>query len=230
MGSKFSLAEREERKISTIHHGAYVKVINEVDPKDYKCIYTATGKRKIEDLVADYRSLIRLIEASDKTGKKLTLIEKCICFIMSLKNNKTFFLNSDVKKGSKLSTINERMIVEAAMYFLTCSNYRVTDNHDKTIVSGHFDLTGYDDNHKRELNIYKKALLDLLKELKFDENAAVEILNRIYLRGILYKEGLSLDLEDKIKKRISCTEVMENPIIEETLSPEFMEYKKRFRI
>lgn len=230
MGSRITSAEREQRKIATIHHGAYVNVINEVEPKDYRNFSTATGKRYIEDLTADYKNLIRLIEASDPNGKKLTFIEKAVCFIMSLKNNKTFFLKNDVKKGSKLSTINERMIVQAILYFLTCSTYRVHGNHGKIILSGQFDYSGYDNGHKRELNIYKKALLDIISEFNFDDNAALEIINRIYLRGIMYKEELDLELEDKIRSKISIVESLDVPFVEQTLNPEFVEFKKKFRM
>lgn len=230
MASKMSIAEREQNKIITIHHGAYVKTINKVEQSDYRYISTSTGTRFVEGLIVDYHNLIRLIEAADPNGNKLTLIERCVCFIMSLKSNKTFHLSNEVKKGSKLSTINERMIVEAALYYLSCSNYRIADAHGKAISSGHFDYSGYENGHKRELNAYKKMLEDILKELKFDDKTVLEILNKIYLRGVMYKEGIDLELEDKIKRKLSCSEVMENPVIDETLSPEFMEYKRRFRI
>ena len=229
MGSKATIAEREERKLLTIHHGAYVKVVNEVDPKDYMYFYTSASNRHIEDLIIDYHNLIRLIELADDK-KKLTLIEKCICFMLSLKKNKSFHLKSEVKKGTKLSTINERMIVEAAMYFLICSIYKVNGAHNEVIADGRFDLTGFDNGHKRELNLYKKKLIELLSELRFDELAALEILNCIYLRGIMYKEDIDLDLEEKIKNKISCTELMENPIITDSLNPEFIGYKKKFRM
>lgn len=229
MASKISIAEREQIKILTIHHGAYVKMINEINQEDYKNINTSTGKRYIEDVTVDYHNLIRLIESSDPNKNKLTLIEKCVCFMMSLKNNRTFHLSSAVKKNSKLNTINERMIIQAALYFLACSNYRIADKHGKAIASGHFDYSGFENGHKRELNAYKKELENILKEVKFDDIAILDILNRIYLHGVMYKEGIDLEFEEKIKEKLSCVELMENPVIDEALSPEYIEYKKRFR-
>ena len=224
-----TIAEKETRKLDTIHHGAYVSVINDVDSKDYSLFSSNTGQRHTEKIVSDYRGLIRLVEASDPSQKKLSLVERCICFIMALRNSKTFHLSGKVKKGTKVSTLNERLIVEAVLYYLSCSTYKILDNHKKIIANNTFDYIGFENGHKRELSSYKKALLDLLMQSTFDDQTAMAILNQIYLRGVMYKEGLSLDFEDKIKGRLIATEVIEVPRIEQSMSQEYLEYKKRMR-
>ena len=224
-----TIADKEKRKLNTIHHGAYASVINDLDEKDYGSFSSCTSQGFIEDLVRDYRNIIRLIEASDPKQVKLSLVEKAVCLAMSLKKNKSIFLHKGVKKGSKLATINERLIVEALLYFLSCSTYRVLDHHKKVVVGGEFDLTGFDNNHKRELATYKKQLVELLSNPTFDDQAIITILNQIYLRGVMYKESIDMDLEEKIRVKLLATETMDVPRIEQTLKPEYSEYKKRIR-
>ena len=224
-----TIADKEKRKLNTIHHGAYVSVINDVDEKDYGSFSSCVSNGYVERLVFDYKKLITMIEMSDPNGAKLSLVEKAVCFAMSLKNNRTIFLNNGVKKGSKLARINERLIVEALLYFLSCSTYKILDYHKKVVVGGIFDLTGFDNNHKRELATYKKQLVEYLSQSKFDDQAIITILNQIYLRGVMYKESIDMDLEEKIRVKLLATETMDVPRIEQTLKPEYSEYKKRIR-
>lgn len=224
-----TIADKEKRKLNTIHHGAYVSVINDVDEKDYGSFSSCTSQGFIEDLVRDYRNIIRLIEASDPKQVKLSLVEKAVCLAMSLKKNKSIFLHKGVKKGSKLARINERLIAEALFLYLTCSTYKMLDNHKKVTFSGDFDYSGYEDGHKRELAQYKKELIELLSQPTFDDQAVITVLNNIYLRGVMYKESIDMILEDKVRERIVATETMDVPRINEHINPEYTEYKKRFR-
>lgn len=229
MRRRMTIADKEKRKLNTIHHGAYVSVINDTDSKDYGSFSSYVSYGYVERLVFDYKKLIIMIEMSDPNGAKLSLVEKAVCFAMSLKNNRTIFLNKSVKKGSKLARINERLIVEALLYFLSCSTYRVLDHRKKVVVGGEFDLTGFDNNHKRELATYKKQLVELLSNPIFDDQAVITVLNNIYLRGVMYKESIDMDLEEKIRVKLLATETMEVPRINEHINPEYTEYKKRFR-
>jgi hypothetical protein len=229
MGSKMTIADKEKRKLNTIHHGAYVSVINDTDSKDYGSFSSCVSNGYVERLVFDYKKLITMIEMSDPNGAKLSLVEKAVCFAMSLKNNRTIFLNKGVKKGSKLARINERLIAEALFLYLTCSTYKMLDNHKKVTFSGDFDYSGFEDGHKRELAQYKKELIEYLSQPTFDDQAVITVLNNIYLRGVMYKESIDMILEDKVRERLVATETMDVPRINEHINPEYTEYKKRFR-
>ena len=67
-------------------------------------------------------------------------------------------------------------------------------------------------------------------QASFDDQAFMGILNQLYLRGVMYKEDISLDLEDKVKTKLTVFETLDTPRVEQSLSPEYVEYKRRMRL
>lgn len=230
MGSKETIAMRENKKIMMIEHIAFCVVIDMIDPKFYGTFSVNNGAAAIEDIVHIYRRLIEQCETLfAQTGDKVSFIDKAVCFAMAMKRKPMFIVSNEGKKSKVLKSANERAMAEALLVYLTCSEYKMLDHHKKVAFRNRFDLEAFGEGHKRELNEYRKQLIEECSKVAIDYNSMVALLNTIYLKCVMYGEEIDLELEEKVKQRLVATELYEVPTIQKELKPEYQLYKSKYR-
>lgn len=230
MGSKETIAMRENKKIMMIEHIAFCDVIDMIDPRLYGTFSVNNGAGAIEDLIHIYKRLIEQCETLfAQTGDKVSFIDKAVCFAMAMKRKPMFIVSSEGKKSKVLKNANERAMAEALLAYLTCSEYKMLDHHKKLVFKNRFDLENFGEGHKRELNEFKKQLIEECSKAVIDYEPMVELLNAIYLKGVMYGEEIDPDLEDKVKQKLAATELYEVPTIQKELKPEYQLHKSKYR-
>ena len=140
-----------------------------------------------------------------------------------------FIVSSEGKKSKVLKNANERAMAEALLAYLTCSEYKMLDHHKKLVFKNRFDLENFGEGHKRELNELKKQLIEECSKVVIDYEPMVELLNTIYLKGVMYGEEIDPELEDKVKQRLVATELYEVPTVKKELKPEYQLHKSKYR-
>ena len=230
MGSKETIAMRESKKIMMIEHVAFCSVIDMIDPKLYGTFSVNNGAWAIEDIVRNYRMLVeRCTCLFAQTGDAINFMDKAVCFAMAMKRKPLFIVSSEGKKSKVLKNANERAMAEALLVYLTCSEYKMLDHHKKIAFKNRFDLEAFGEGHKRELNEFKKQLIEECSKVAIDYDSMVALLNTIYLKGVMYGEEIDADLEEKIKQKLVTTELYEVPTIQKELKPEYQLHKSKYR-
>ena len=230
MGTKGTIKEREERKILMIEHTAFATIINQMDPSLFSNFSVNNGYSAVEDVIRKYRGLLYQCEVLfSQTNDPVTFIDKAICFAMAMKSKPMFYLNAEGKKNSKLKDVNERTIAEAILLFLSCSEYKLLDHHKKIVFKSEFGLEGFEEGHKRELSAFRKQLVEECSKVAIDYNSMVELLNTIYLKGVMYKEEVDAELEDKVRSKLVTTETYDVPKKHVELKQEYQLHKNRYR-
>lgn len=230
MSNKPKLQEREEKKILMIEHYAFASIINDMDPKLFEYFSVNNGYGAIEDIIRRYRMLVeRCSYLFAQTGDEITFIDKAVCFAMSMKHKPIFHLNTDGKKNAKLKSVNEKVIAEAILAFLSCSEYKMHDHHKKLVFKEQWDLDGFDNGHKRELAAFRKQLVEECSKIAIDYETMVQLLNTIYLKGVMYKEEIDADLEEKVRSKLVAVETYEVPRKHAELKQEYILHKSKYR-
>lgn len=230
MSSKETVKMREDKKLMMIEHAAFCNVIDMIDPKFYGMFSVNNGAGAIEDLIRRYRGLLYQCEVLfAQTGDPVTFIDKAVCFGMAMKNKPIFIVGSEGKKSKVLKNANARLIAEALLLYLTCSEYKTLDHHRKIVFKNRFDLDNFGEGHKRELAEYRRQLIEECSKTVIDYEPMVQLLNTIYLKGVMYGEEIDADLEDKIKQKLITTELYEVPTVKRELNPQYQLHKAKYR-
>lgn len=230
MSSNETIKDRETKKIMMIEHVAFATVVNDIDPKCYKYFSANNGNLAMEELIRVYRLLLEQCErAFAQTEEQVSFIDKAACFAMAMKRRPLFHLGKEAKKYAKLKNANEKSMVEGLLLYLCCSEYKIYDHHKKIIMRDNFGYEGFGEGRKKEFANLKKSLLEECSKPVIDFTSLVELLNNIYLKGVMYKEDIDYELEDKVKKRLVASELYKVPNKRVEINPEYTLHKSKYR-
>lgn len=199
MGLKETKKDREHRKILLYFHLAFTTIVNQLEEADFKqySIATNTAGSYASSLLSSYDSFLnQCMYVLGQEEKDVSLFDKAICFGMSLKENKAISARKvNSKSPKRVQDLNDRLIAKAMMCFLESSTYRLATKSDHTLFSGAFCYDGFSSGHKKELKSLEKLLLEGISTAQLDYEACLAILQKMYIRGVIYQEELE-DVDD----------------------------------
>ncbi len=222
-----SAKDRENRRVTIIMHGALTKRLNALEEKDYPTIHTLNSSAYMAEVLHNQTKFINQYkEVYEMEEKRVSVFDKALCLAMVLVRNPII---TTTLKGSKvpkrLTDLNEKFIADAMLLYIGHSNYHIK----RTEIFGDFDLSVFDDGHKRELKSYIDLLVLEFKNINFDYNTCLALLIKIYARMIIYANGLSLDLENYVIKNMTVKERFDAPQLDIKQDNTYALYRKQFR-
>ena len=219
--------ERETRRVTLIIHAALTEVLNSLEEKDYPYIHTNVKAMGISNIVYSHLKFIdRFNEMFKDSDVKISMFDKALCLAMAMQRHSV--ISASGMKGripQRLCNLNEKAIVEAMLFYIAHSSYHIK----RTNVECDFDISVYDNGHKKELKALKELLIEEIKNPGFDYNKCLGLLHEIYLRAICYENGLSLDDKESLKKKVTIKEKYTAPTPKVEVKNTFSEYSKKFR-
>ncbi len=206
-------------------HNALTIVINRLEEKDFPAIYTRTSSINYDDLLHDYKRYMEQIEQICALENiKPSAFDKMLCMAMAIEHNPLVgYMTSDSKLPLRVQHLNEKLSLEAILLMMEQTTYKVKG----TDLEGQFTLEGYNKDHKRVLEALKKQLLPYLASVNKDYNQALALLYSIYSKGIIYDQGLDIELQSEIANNLSVKlpSVLKTGTVESTNG--YSEYKRK---
>lgn len=225
--NNMTLKERETRRISILIHNASTTIFNSLKEEDFSSVHTTISSMSMETIMHDYYRYIdqfNLLYEDDDT-RKLTIFDKALCLAMSMEAHPIIGVSTKGKKPARLTDLNAKAIASTVVDFLHASKYIVKGAK----LNGIYDLRVFDDGHKKELKQLKTLLAEEFKKVNFDYNTCLAILVKVYSKGIIYQNGLDTELEVKIAENLSIKDNVDAYGIQVNSSPQYQEYKNRFK-
>ena len=219
--------ERETRKVTLILHAALTEVLNNLEEKDYPYIHTKIKTMGLSNILfAHLKFIERFNEMFKDSDVKISIFDKALCLAMAMQQHHV--IGASGMKGripQRLCNLNEKAIVEAMLFYIAHSSYHIK----RTDVECDFDITVYDNGHKKELKALKELLIEELTKPILDYNKCLGLLHEIYLRAICYENSLNTDDKESLKKKTTIKEKYTVPTPKVEVKNTFSEYSKKFR-
>lgn len=186
--------EKKKNKMLLIFHEVFVKYINAYTKEDFENyqIKTRTQGSFVKDLLeVDTVFNNKLAELMQVEPEELSIFDKAICFGMSFKKTEPIIvMGTNYHSPQRFKNVNAKMTAEAMMYYLDKTKYRIAKPKKKTICGGDFSFEGFEDGHKLELAKLKKELIEASTGKNVNYLVALDILKKMYIKGIIYGNGL----------------------------------------
>lgn len=186
--------EKKKNKMLLIFHEVFVKYINAYTKEDFENyqIKTRTQGSFVKDLLeVDTVFNNKLAELMQVEPEELSIFDKAICFGMSFKKTEPIIvMGTNSHSPQRFKNVNAKMTAEAMMYYLDKTKYRIAKPKKKTICGGDFSFEGFEDGHKLKLAKLKKELIEASTGKNVNYLVALDILKKMYIKGIIYGNGL----------------------------------------
>lgn len=234
MSTKLTIREKEHKKILLDFHYAFVSVINQFTEEELKKYGLVSNMSRgfSENLLYDYENFKKMCsQVQNSDIKHISVFDKAICIALSINQCRPImFRNINSKSPLKAKFLKEKLIAETMLAFIESSSYRLSNSSKENILDGCFNFDGYNNGHKTELNKLKKNLILILSQQPFDYFGCLNILKTIYVRGILYKEGLAELDEKQLMNSLAISETFEYKSNSEQLRSDYNNYIKSKRM
>lgn len=222
-----SAIERERKKVTILLHGALTTVLNGLEEKDYPNVFVSTSTSNLSSILFDENKFMEQFKLMfNDEDRRLTIFDKALCLAMSLERNKVITTNNSKSRVPKrMTNLNEKLITETVIGYVGHSSYHLR----RTDIEGDFSLYGFNEGHKTELKHLKDMLTEEFLNGAFDYNKCHALLYDLYLRGVCYSQGLSTEMIESIRKRITIKEKYDSPVVTVQRNNTYSEYRKSFR-
>lgn len=233
MGSKVKRETKERNKMLIIFHETFVKIINEYKEEDYHNyqIKSRIGGTFIDEMFLDYENNLKKCGfVNQKSVEDLSVFDRAICFGMCLKEIEPIMITGTKTRSPKrFQNVNERFVAEAMLRFIEATLYRVVKKGNHVLCRGVFNYDCFNDGHKKELESFRKLLIANIEGEEINYIETLALLNKIYVKGVIYDQGLEGIDEARILENLKVTEKFEVKSNEIPLSEAYKNQVKMHR-